>query len=162
MVKLSLRERRRKALINQIARMQAQREAACRTIARVETTLPKLERQLRRYERAPAITPTAPSVEPLTDHDLLLAGGVTMESKSPPADGLPDFLRRTPNEQREQAGLPPIGPGPDAVTTQFAAEIAERKKAKARGQAATRKAKQSGATKRMPLQGKAALAAIRG
>jgi hypothetical protein len=41
------------------------------------------------------------------------------------------------------------------------AELAERKKRKAAGQAARRKAKLSGETRQMPLTGKAALAAIR-
>ena len=69
----------------------------------------------------------------------------------PPApelnDEMPDFLRRSK---------------PDAVGQQIAAEIAERKKAKSRGRIATMKAKKSGETKRMPLEGKDALKAIFG
>lgn len=51
---------------------------------------------------------------------------------------------------------------PDPVAVEIAREQEERKKAKARGRIAKLKAKQSGETRRMPLQGKEALALIRG
>jgi hypothetical protein len=63
-------------------------------------------------------------------------------------DDIPAFLRR------QKPGNP--------IGDQIKAEIEEKKKAKARGRIATMKAKQSGDTRKMPLTGKAALAAIRG
>ena len=68
---------------------------------------------------------------------------------TPPALDLaiPDFLQ--------------AGKG-DPVAEQIRAEQAELKKLKARGRIAKMKAKQSGELRKMPLTGKAALAAIRG
>lgn len=58
---------------------------------------------------------------------------------------IPSFLRRTP----------------DPVAEQIKQEQAETKRKKAQGRIAKMKAKQAGDLKRMPLTGKAALAAIR-
>jgi len=69
-------------------------------------------------------------------------------AKSVEADiGIPEFLLRA---------------RPDAAGLAIAKEIAERSKAKTRGRIATMKAKKAGDLKKMPLTGKAALAAIRG
>jgi hypothetical protein len=70
-------------------------------------------------------------------------------SNQPPKDdlGIPDFLRRSK---------------PDPVAEQIKQEQAETKKIKAAGRIAKMKAKKSGETKKMPLTGKAAIAAIRG
>jgi hypothetical protein len=62
-------------------------------------------------------------------------------------DEIPGFLKRS---------------RPDAVGQQIAAEIEARHKAKSRGRIAKMKAKQSGETKKMPLEGKDALKAIFG
>jgi hypothetical protein len=61
-------------------------------------------------------------------------------------DDIPSFLRRTP----------------DPVAEQIKSQQAETKQLKARGRIAKMKAKQAGDLKKMPLTGKAALAAIRG
>jgi len=60
--------------------------------------------------------------------------------------GIPSFLRRAP----------------DPVAEEIKAEQAATKKAKAAGRIAKMKAKKAGDLKKMPLTGKAALAAIRG
>ena len=49
-MKLPARERRHKVLLNTIARLTLARNKAIKTIVQAETTLPRLERQLRRYE----------------------------------------------------------------------------------------------------------------
>jgi hypothetical protein len=51
---------------------------------------------------------------------------------------------------------------PDPVAEQIVAEQKDLKRRKAQGRIATMKAKKSGETRKMPLTGKAALAAIRG
>ena len=61
--------------------------------------------------------------------------------------GIPSFLRRKPL---------------DATAKTILAEQAEHKRLKAKGRKAKEKARLSGKTRKMPLTGKAALAAIRG
>jgi hypothetical protein len=149
-------------IINELARAQAQREDAIKSLIKAEAKIKEAERielklakcvaKLREeVAEPPAPTPSAAPEPP----------------PAPADDGIPVELRRlpplmTPNELREQVGLPPIDPDAYAPADQLAEEIAERKKAKAHGRIARMKAKQSGATKRMPLSGKEALAAIRG
>jgi hypothetical protein len=53
MQKLPLRERRRIALLNRIARLTLARNKAIQTLVKAETALPKLDRQLRRAEQPP-------------------------------------------------------------------------------------------------------------
>jgi cytochrome P450 len=67
--------------------------------------------------------------------------------------GIPDFLRRGQAAQKAVD---------EVIADQIREEQAAAKTAKARGRIATLKAKKSGETKKMPLTGKAALAAIRG
>jgi len=55
----------------------------------------------------------------------------------------------------------PVHAADEAAIAEIAAKMEEQQKAKARGRIAKLKAKQSGDTKKMPLQGKEALAAIR-
>lgn len=83
-----------------------------------------------------------------------LAKPVKPKAKSVATDepAIPDFLRRTAEAKAKDAGAA------EAIRR----ELAERKTAKARGRIAKMKAVQAGDTKRMPLTGKAALAAIRG
>lgn len=74
---------------------------------------------------------------------------------APPAKAddleIPGFLRRSSLTEADMQAAQAV-----------ADEISERNKLKAKGQAAKRKARDSGETKKMPLSGKAALAAIRG
>ena len=72
---------------------------------------------------------------------------IMKEIAAPEIDtSIPAFLRRKP----------------DPVAEQIAAEQKDLKRRKAQGRIATMKAKKSGETRKMPLTGKAALAAIRG
>jgi len=66
---------------------------------------------------------------------------------------IPDFLKRAQMAAAEDLI--------DTAADILRKEIADAKAAKARGRIAKMKAKQSGETKRMPLTGKAALAALR-
>lgn len=66
---------------------------------------------------------------------------------------IPAFLQREAPAKLQAAS--------DKVAEAIREEIAERKRKKAQGRIAKMKAKQSGDTKRMPLTGKEALAAIR-
>jgi hypothetical protein len=127
-------------------------------LKRAMTMLDKLEKQRKRLERAVdlAIAPkgaTKPQARPPKAPSLAetimrqIAEPQPAPSPAPPADlAIPSFLRREP----------------DPVAEQLKAEQAETKRLKARGRIATMKAKQSGETRKMPLTGKAALAAIRG
>lgn len=63
---------------------------------------------------------------------------------------IPVYLRRAP-----------VHAGDEAAIAEITAQMEERQKSKARGRIAKMKAKQSGELGKMPLQGKAALAAIR-
>ena len=67
---------------------------------------------------------------------------------------IPAGLKRGP------ALLEKVLNGDTLAKAQIASDVAERKKAKARGRVARMKARLSGETKKMPLTGKAALAAI--
>lgn len=117
-------------------------------LRRAANMLAKLEKQRKRIEKAaanpPKPKPRAPS----------LAETVTREIAEPPKPApvaeidtsIPAFLQRKK---------------PDPVAEQIAAEQKDLKRRKAQGRIATMKAKKSGETRKMPLTGKAALAAIR-
>jgi len=146
MSKLPIRIRRHNLLVAKIARLKAAREAAIKTIVRVETSLPKFERELARRERgvperAVADDLVASMREPVVQP---LSPAVLAEAKATADEpDIPDFLVR-------QAAPPPALVDP-----------AERKREKSRVRIEKLKAKQRGDTKRMPLQGKAAIEAIR-
>lgn len=116
-------------------------EAADRTVQRSVRMITKLQRQRQRLQKAmakpPAVKPTqVESVQPLPKAIIEEARATADE----PA--IPTFLQR------------PFNP--------YEAEQREAKRAKSRVRIEKMKAGQSGDTKKMPLQGKEALAAIRG
>jgi hypothetical protein len=120
-------------------------------LRRAANTLGKLEKQRKRAEKALA-TPSRPRGSALISDPSTL-GDAIRESiqdqlKPTPVDDLaiPTFL------QRKQL---------DPVAAEIRAEQEETKRKKAQGRIAKMKAKKSGATKAMPLTGKAALDAIR-
>ena len=123
-------------------------------LKRAMTAIDKLEKQKKRLIKATAVrafVPAYPTVDSETTLGAVPPTPVMMiETPAPPPmrgdDGIPTFLRRSP----------------DPVTEAIKVEQAETKRLKAQGRIAKMKAKQSGETKRMPLTGKAALAAIRG
>jgi hypothetical protein len=112
------------------------------------TMIDKLERQLKRMQRT---APAKPKGE-LTIIEWGVSG--VREIAEPPKvekaeidTSIPPFLQRNKV---------------DPVADQIRQEQADLKKKKAAGRIAKMKAKQSGETRKMPLTGKAALAAIRG
>jgi hypothetical protein len=64
MTKLPLRERRHKAVLDQIARLTLARNKAIKILVKAETVLPKLERQARRFELPVKPRKPKPMVEP--------------------------------------------------------------------------------------------------
>jgi len=122
-------------------------------LKRAMTAIDKLEKQRKRIVKARADLAVAPPLAKAVERGL--QAGVQPLPPAPRApvppkidDDIPAFLRRQDNTS--------------PVADEIRAQRAEIKKAKARGRIATMKAKQSGETRKMPLTGKAALAAIRG
>jgi len=120
-------------------------------LKRAMTAIDKLEKQRKRILKAQADLAVAPPLAKAVERGL--QAGVQPLPPAPRApvppktdDDIPSFLRRSP----------------DPVAEAIKVEQAETKRLKAQGRIAKMKAKQSGETKRMPLTGKAALAAIRG
>jgi hypothetical protein len=142
-------------------------------LKRAMTAIDKLEKQRKRLVKASTVRASVPA-HPTVDSETTLGAvppspiansvvpcykGVNCNWPACPApcDGrpgtersidtsIPSFLRRSPN------------PVAEAIKV----EQAETKRLKAQGRIAKMKAKQSGETRKMPLTGKAALAAIRG
>jgi hypothetical protein len=123
-------------------------------LRRAMTAIDKLEKQRKRLANKATVRVSVPA-HPTVDSETTLGAvppkpepkPAEWSAANPIADDIPAFLRRQSS--------------PSPVAEQIKAEIEEKKKAKARGRIATMKAKKSGETKRMPLTGKAALAAIR-
>ena len=163
MTRLSLLERRYQQATKDRSRLQEQREATIERLLRIVTRLKKMQQSFDRYERklakfkkelvndaiqtaakAPPPAPPAAVVNELLGEGLYLG------------DGIPDFLDRT-----KLADAVAAGRQKDELARQaILAEQAGRKKAKAGGRIAAKKAKQAGDTNAMPLTGKAALAKI--
>ena len=123
-------------------------------LRRAMRMLEKLEKQKKRIEKAatnpPKPKPRAPSLAETIMRELAAPDPtpVKMPQPKPVAEidtSIPAFLQRKL----------------DPVAEQIKTEQAEIKKKKALGRIATMKAKKSGETRKMPLTGKAALAAIR-
>jgi hypothetical protein len=104
-------------------------------LKRAMTAIDKLEKQRKRLIKGATVPPPDLAIAPP------LAKAVVKEIDT----SIPSFLRRSP----------------DPVAEAIKAEQAETKRLKASGRIAKLKAKQSGETRKMPLTGKAALAAIR-
>ena len=123
-------------------------------LKRAMSMLDKLERQRKRLEAAAvrASIPAHPTVDSEATLGALppkpepLAVTIIKEMVAPDDLAIPAFL------QRKKL---------DPVAAEIAAEQEATKKAKARGRIEKMKAKQRGDLKKMPLTGKAALAAIR-
>jgi hypothetical protein len=125
-------------------------------LKRAMSMLDKLEKQRKRLE-ASAVRSSVPA-HPTVDSEATLGAlppkpeplalTIMREIAAPVEDtGIPAFL------QRKKL---------DPVAEEIAAEQADLKKRKAKGRIEKMKAKQRGDLKKMPLTGKAALAAIRG
>jgi uncharacterized sporulation protein YeaH/YhbH (DUF444 family) len=183
------REKQLRDLTNKIARMAAHREAAIKTLVRVETSLPKLRRQLDRLRIAifratqvesphhldPIAAPAEIGDEPLPmpaereaqdgrsqDNDVVLQNDAGTKGGAGDLDehgGIPTFLRRG---QAAQAAA-------DAVLSETSRKLAALPDPKAPELKATRKiveqqkreAELTGKRRKVPLCGQAAIDAIR-
>jgi hypothetical protein len=134
-----------------LAAIEVARKRWSSRLKRAVTMLEKLERKRQRLLRpakqaqVKALPPEKPKplYETLPKEELAAA-------RAADALDIPGFLRR--GQRKSQ-------PTPEAV--QIAAEAEDRKRRKALGRIAKMKAEKSGATRAMPLTGKAALEAIR-
>jgi len=160
MTTLTLRERRHQQAVKDLARLEAQRDTTLDKLSRITARLKATRRTIERYERAPTPMAAKPVVKAHVEPPVPPpVSPVTTVAPAPgslitPDDGLaiPTFLQRS----RDAAARDKIAA--DAIR----AEQDERKRNKARVRIETMKAKQSGATRKMPLSGREALAAIRG
>jgi hypothetical protein len=148
-------EKQRKRLANKVAAVRVSvpahptvdSETTLGTVPPKPLPVPVLLEKLEQLAPAPdlAIAPPLATQPGKVKHGSRAEQGAI--TTQPVADDIPAFLRRQSS--------------PSPVADQIRAEIEEKKKAKARGRIATMKAKKAGETKKMPLTGKAALAAIR-
>jgi hypothetical protein len=148
----TLRERRYLETVTNLARAVTRRDKIITDLVRQEAKLKELRRQFARYEKLankpaePKPEPPEPKPEPV---EAIEPKSTAIVDKA--LDDMPDFLNR-----RKQGTAKD-----DAARAAILAEQEERKRNKSRVRAEERKAKQAGLTRRMPLTGKAALAAIR-
>jgi hypothetical protein len=120
-------------------------------LKRAMTAIDKLEKQKKRLNKASAKPARGSSDEPAPEKPKPVSAPVppapvALVERAEIDTSIPSFLRRSP------------GPVAEAIKV----EQAETRRLKAQGRIAKMKAKQSGETRKMPLTGKAALAAIRG
>jgi hypothetical protein len=162
-VKPGIRERRYQQAVKDLGRLMDLRETLLDRLTRTGAKITTRRRQVARFERtlkpatvaAPA-APPAPETTPPKPYE----PGASMAAKIDDAlhgdDQLeiPDFLRRAGN-------IGKMTPADLAAMATIEAEQNERKRVRSRNRIDTMKAKKSGETRRMPLEGKAALAAIR-
>jgi len=123
-------------------------------LKRAMTAIDKLEKQRKRLIKGATVrasVPAYPTVDSETalgtvpPPDLAIAPPLAKAVVKEIDTSIPSFLRRSP----------------DPVAEAIKVEQAETKRLKASGRIAKLKAKQSGETRKMPLSGRAALAAIR-
>lgn len=140
----TLREKRFADVSNRLVRTEAQRNGCLVNLVRYELRIKALRRQVQRLEKAIADV-SKPDVLPPVKVAQVPPGIVAEYEASEPA--IPPFLQRKADDK--------------AAADAIRKEQADRKTQKARGRIEKMKAKQRGDTKRMPLSGKDALAAIR-
>jgi len=170
-------ETRLKVAMTKLSKLKLKRKALARRIAEVDRALspPPGFMELagagivRRVVKPVHVVhvpsdPVVPTVARVVVKPPENSDAVAPAPKQPEDLSIPDFL------QRGQAAQKAANDAADAadqrlndllIANEIREEQANRKTAKARGRIATMKAKQAGDTKRMPLTGKAALAALR-
>jgi hypothetical protein len=169
-------ETRLKVAMTKLSKLKLKRKALARRIAEVDRALsPTPGFDVTAELGKLTITRPIWTRAEISDRDLKAAkeavakpaensAAVAPAPKQPEDLSIPDFLRRG------QAAQKAANDAADAadqrlndllIANEIREEQANRKTAKARGRIATMKAKQAGDTKKMPLTGKAALAALR-
>ena len=144
--KLTPREKRHAKQVRELQRWHTKVKKAIDVLAKSKTAIPRLEKQLERYDRQVAMNSPLEKAEPVEVEQpapQVISGVQMMDDLKVPA-----FLDRNKTEEETKA--------------EIAAEQAATKSAKARGRVAKMLAKKSGETKRMPLSGKDALKFIDG
>lgn len=151
-----------------IARWQRKMEKADRVMARSIKMLAKLERQRRRMQKAMAAAPTdRPRGHVRLDpkhmvEDFPAAVKEAREDKKTPVADVVTDIPVSEFPIADSLDIPTYLKRDAKAAAEIKQEIADKKRTKALVRVEKLKAKKSGETKRMPLQGKAALAAIRG
>ena len=121
------------------SRWQSRLRRAANMVAKLEGQRKRLEKAASKPKAAPPISEAVAAPPPVAPPVAVPAGEIDTT--------IPAFLQRKKLEP---------------AAAQIVAEQAEQKRLKAAGRAARKKAEKAGETKRMPLTGRAALAAIRG
>jgi hypothetical protein len=120
-------------------------------LKRAVNAIDKLERKKARIAKKPVKTTEKPVETPkaakIPEKSTVGTEASVTPSQPAPDTKIPDFLRRGAEADKTAAA-------------EITAEQAERKQAKARGRIAKLKADKAGERRKMPLSGKAALAAI--
>lgn len=135
-------------------------------LKRAMTALGKLEKQRKRLVKAAASPPRKPP-EPAVPASTLVAavkGHISRMTATPVVAKTADNSAQVaPVPEQPDLGIPAFLQRPklDPVAAEIKAEQDETKLRKSRGRIAKMKAKKSGETRKMPLSGRAALAAIR-
>jgi hypothetical protein len=169
-------DKRHREIENSLARTLAQRDGCLANLVRYEGRLAGLRRQKLRLDRAMAKAPKVKGIgsvlcnveaeitakpEPKPEPAPYRPGASLAAKIDDAINGdnldIPGFLKRVGSVGDKT----PADLADAAAAEQIRKDQAARKRIKAASQAATRKAKAAGDLKRMPLTGKAALAAIR-
>jgi len=166
MTNLALRDKRHKQLRALVDRTRDYRDGTLARLVHFETKLKSLEKKLQRSERSLKALRQETLIEQTEAKTVEMAAVKTVneairEMAKPPAPvnlddqlEVPDFLRRT-------GSIGNLTPADLKAMKEIEEAKDERKRTKARVRDETRKAKATGATRAMPLEGKAALAKIR-
>jgi len=170
--KPTLRDRRHQEAIKDLSRQEARRDQLLDRLTRIAARIKAVRRSIERYERTPkppAGSPTASvNVEPPVPSTPSSPAPASPTYKArhwnPKIDdalhGAPDDLE-IPGFLKRVGSIGGMTPGDIAALEQIERDKVERKRLKARGRTENKQAKRRGDTKRMPLQGKAAVEAIR-
>jgi hypothetical protein len=148
-------------VIEKLKRWRSRLKRAVNAIDKLERQRARLERRMAdakdserakvkaAHDAAMALINEEPSGEPSTRLPLILSRVETKPTSR--GETIPDFLRRQKEGERKEA----------EAAKAIKAEQEDRRKQKSRGRVAKMMAKKAGDLDRMPLSGKAALAAIR-
>lgn len=153
---MTKREKELHKLRNQIARLEASREAAIKTLVKAEVQLPKLGNRLRRLTaRDRKLMEQEVAMGYITIRQAV-EENVIKQSAPEDDDDLPEFLDRTGRDKDEEARAEI-----EAEQEADKKRKAERRIAKLKISQETKHAELTGQRRKMPLTGKEALAAIR-
>lgn len=153
---MTKREKELHKLRNQIARLEASREAAIKMLVKVEVQLPKLGNRLRRLTaRDRKLMEQEVALGYITTRQAV-EENIIKQTAPEDDDDLPEFLDRTGKDKDEEARAEI-----EAEQNADKKRKAERRIAKLKISQETKHAELTGQRRKMPLTGKEALAAIR-